>query len=1488
MKKPDEIRGVPRRFSTVAAVIMAAFLIALTALAARELDRALTERMAELKSQTIATLEATAGRKISYSSIAPSIFQYLEVRDLVFHDSENSEKALLALHDIRVYYSILHLLLRRDPAGALREVQIRNTRLSLDLDKDRDVIELLRRLTAGGGEEGRLRARITGANVSVSIASAGTTMSLNNSFFQIESRKDAVSVSLRGGLNGTLPHGFTFASSVKLQGQLDTSLTSSDLTVQLLSFESSLFTVRSQTLQVLWKGSSIEVRKIQDRSPVDLSLLADLEKKQFTINFQTEDLRPDRLFTLAGSLTRFQNWMRMPLTASGHLTYRASDGSLDYQADVSAFLADQLPVREVTLAASFHGSEKEAFFAPLRLSSAGGALDFEGNLLFSNLFPDGIVTLASVDPATGKRIDANLRIERQNDGVSVQGTHLVFGELGFDTFSLSLSPLKDGFKFSLGTAFAGARPGDMVQAAGDLRFGQPIGRAMAEGSPRSIAAPTVSLSGMLHNIPPAKLFQLIEGGGALSGEQKNIYDVLAGFSVSADVAVTTDFSKLSVTSRQVTITQPDDPGTLIRFGLTADSEHFALSEFAGTWQKLSLLGALDCRFAQDGQITFASDLRFQGTPYSISGRYSRSLGVHASGSYGLVFAAVPLREGPFALHLKGERFPIPLPGRTMTVSFDMNGIATSEGDWSADFPLITLFDVPFLQSTKNTIQLSGKATPKEFTFTRLSFVDTYSSLEGSAGAEIAKAGNLFDQHFLETLSAQGHLSLRNPDGSESYSAAGGLKDGMLSLTGRFAGSPLARISTSSVKGVLEGTSSLTGPVQQPTAVITASLKDGRLGTDNLSLGGQVTLIPDALELSHLAFGYLSHSISEGTGTVNTKTGAFSFKGLYAGVYFADQVKLTLGLDGQFTAEGFDSLLETILDHGLKGRLALSGITVAAVPVAPWGVDFKSDAGRLSFDGGPGGSLHGWIDSRRSFSVSLANPLPMSGSAVGRIAGDHITATLNVDALQMVVLNSLLKSPPVPNAADPIPIIRVTAGVASGSLTIDGPVNDPDFTGQMDLAGGGIICAYSPEEAGPIRDALVFSGKTFRAPRTFAAAGRALLSAEASFTIDHWSPVAFDIAINTVGDAPLRMRGKFGRLMVDGLGSGQVRIVGDERKTNVTGNLQVGDCKIALGDFTPVKFVPEEPPTFVTLTAETGKRVEFYWPTENLPMLRTTATPGGKIVVTYRGDTGAYTVKGAAGIQGGEIYYFDRSFILKRGSITFNEDQSTFDPRITANAEVREWDPFTGEEVKIFLDADSALSKFSPRLSSVPARTETALLAMIGAPILTRTETQGPVMAAALVYSDILSQTWLLRPFEQKVRQILNLDMFSVRTQLLQNLVAQKLFGTVLNPLDNTSVSLGKYVGNDLFWEMLVRLQSPPLPTGAPLPPSSLQYGQFQTGVSQPYSGLPLVGAGLRPELELSLEWATPLFLLTWSWVPQHPESLFLVDNSLAFSWRFTY
>ena len=161
--------------------------------------------------------------------------------------------------------------------------------------------------------------------------------------------------------------------------------------------------------------------------------------------------------------------------------------------------------------------------------------------------------------------------------------------------------------------------------------------------------------------------------------------------------------------------------------------------------------------------------------------------------------------------------------------------------------------------------------------------------------------------------------------------------------------------------------------------------------------------------------------------------------------------------------------------------------------------------------------------------------------------------------------------------------------------------------------------------------------------------------------------------------------------------------------------------------------------------------------------------------------------------------------------------------------------------------------------------------MIGAPLVNRVETQGIGMAA-LVYSDFLSQNWILRPFEQKVRQALNLDMFSIRTQIIQNLVAERVLGTTVNPLDNTSVSLGWYVGNDLFLEMLVRLQQPEIPVA----------------VITPNGNLIAATTALVPDFELSLEWTTPFFLLDWTFMPQHPETMFLSDNSLAFSWRISY
>ena len=100
---------------------------------------------------------------------------------------------------------------------------------------------------------------------------------------------------------------------------------------------------------------------------------------------------------------------------------------------------------------------------------------------------------------------------------------------------------------------------------------------------------------------------------------------------------------------------------------------------------------------------------------------------------------------------------------------------------------------------------------------------------------------------------------------------------------------------------------------------------------------------------------------------------------------------------------------------------------------------------------------------------------------------------------------------------------------------------------------------------------------------------------------------------------------------------------------------------------------------------------------------------------------------------------------------------------------------------------------------------------------------------------------------------------------MQNILYEGVFGDYTNPFHNTTVSFGKYLGTDIFLEVLMRLGS-----GEPTP----FYFDFLSGIN--------------PEFEVSLEWTTPFFLLEWSFRPQHPENLYLSDNTLAFKWRILF
>lgn len=147
--------------------------------------------------------------------------------------------------------------------------------------------------------------------------------------------------------------------------------------------------------------------------------------------------------------------------------------------------------------------------------------------------------------------------------------------------------------------------------------------------------------------------------------------------------------------------------------------------------------------------------------------------------------------------------------------------------------------------------------------------------------------------------------------------------------------------------------------------------------------------------------------------------------------------------------------------------------------------------------------------------------------------------------------------------------------------------------------------------------------------------------------------------------------------------------------------------------------------------------------------------------------------------------------------------------------------------------------------------------MLGAPF--GNGTAGEDVDLLVMAGGMVSQFGMVRPMERALRESLGLDLFSIRSDLVENLLRTPLGVSRLDVLDNTEIVVGKYLSDDLFLEALVRVESD---TVSPVPE-------------------------LRTDLELSLEWATPFFLLEWSLLPSLIDP-FQTANAVSLSWRFDY
>lgn len=1471
-----ERRRLPRvAIVTIEIIVFVALFAAVVFVLGYARDR-LDRMVGHLKEQVSELVADQLGVRVRYGTVAPSALRALQISDLEMLST--SGDVLLSARRLRVHYSLRTLLSTRSAFDAVSRVELTGVVADLRLPRDRvPVSAALGGLGAadGGGQPSVLPWPLTIADARVTVTVDSGQIDLRELSLRLEPDGDGVRIvdgraRLGAVLDDMMGHGIQLDTRIRMDGTLGPGQAASGGTVRVGAVQSTLGTLPAREVQAAWDGKTISLTAPADENGSVLRAWIEPESRLIRVVLQAEQFHPMDLFQPAGPLEHLRSWFETTVTGTGTVIAGPA-GILSYDADVD-FVAPPPSLSEllngsVEVALTVKGDGTTATVAPLLLRSDDGAVRYDGTVDTRTGIGVGRLAVTDLD-LNGRPIGANAEVH-----ADLRAARLTLREGVLRIGDMTVTDLAGGVILSRTVP-----NGDAGTASPSLQLDltgvppeSPDGVAAVTGSVTLGLRPAFAGRVDVENMNARGLYRMLRA----PDPQDPAGPDLAGLIVSAQLQGSAGSGLLALDVSAASVVQRDGPFKA-QFSAVATEQSVRIAD-------LDLVLDESIRAAGSAEVdperlSFSGSVELDGEKLPGTIRLDVGDGVAMRGPWGLMLHLWPgetLRPAdllpriggadgaqptPFRLNATG--YPIAMLGEDATADAKLAGTVLSprallDGldpggpdparEWDIAAAGVVLADSELILqglpigSLPSRLELEFTYGDEVLTATHMRFTNDVLDLIGNGVLSVTT---------LEGLRADGRLLLESDQEhskQERYDTTVSITPDELDVAVDVDDLRLDRFLTLPIPGTASGRIRIVGSLDEP--VITAELTshDVPLDDDYVTLALQSTYDGQHITIDDLAVDFRDHRIRGIVGRVDMSTGTVAVGGRYEGEYLGQPLSLDLAVTGVASFPIGPARDQTVpVDASLTVHAI--GVTVGDLSKPSWDATLRWEEGGLAFSGGPLDGLSGRIATDGTFEVEISAPLPLQGHASGSLAGNELSADLSIAALDLTLLNDLMHTSAV----------RVLAGSATGTARLHGPINDPAVFGVLQATGVILESSLIPQRVGPLAFPVAASDRELTLGRTRAERGVAPVEVNGTVRFGQWAPLTYDFSVQTATEDGVPVDYRFGPIAVEGIAVGGLQISGDRDGTHITGALEADSARVLI-DNTGRGSPPAREPLRVDLEATTGRGVELTWPSEELPILEALVDVDQSVSVSYDGFSGDYSVAGDVAIRRGELFFFNRTFVLRDGLVSFAENGGRFDPMVTVRAETRERTADDGT-LWIYLDADSPLSSLDPqtvRISSVPTRPLPELRAMLGAPFADGTA-DGEVDLLA-VAGGMATQFRMVRPMERALRDSLGLDLFSIRSQLVENLLRTPLGVSSPDLLDNTVIVVGKYLGDDLFLEALMRVESD---TVSPAPE-------------------------LRTDLEFSLEWATPFFLLEWSLLPSLTDP-FQTDNALSLSWHFVY
>jgi hypothetical protein len=1429
------------------------------------LERAGRERLAVACAEIQTRITRETGFRLSFGSLSPAVLRGVSLDGLEASDGRG--RRVFSARRAYLYYDIGALLSKKSQ-GIVSELRLEGVKIDLDAG-DLALLSTLSKRLSKGGKSHLPEFAISGSDLSLELEDAipgGLSVSLES--FRLSGGGSDAEADLKGrvaihrALNAA-PLEIPFGAS----GSLARDLSAGRLALSLAALSSS-FALATQRFDFAFNKAGAELRKIADKAPLDADFRWDAATGLLSASLDMEGFEPRRSFEAKGPLASIEPWLSLPYTGRLALSSSLSDLSrLRYEVELSAGLSSSSlkGLRRAELRAS--GDALGVRIAYAGLEGEVGQAEYSGSLRFRDWAPDGLLSIRS-SPSSPLPVEARVRLfgSARNyaavaDLISVGGVE--FRDLVLDA---ALRPEAVDFNLSLllpesqGSRPAGSGAEEATSAerfAGEAVSGGGLPRLRLEGSLSLGTAPMLDLALALDSADLAPLEPLLERLAP-----KGLAGLVSNFRLDGELYFRSDFRRFSYSATNLLIVPRSSPGSYVLLSFSGNDKGLTLrqGELSGGGYTTSLSGSLDYSIPE--QLDFKATLIYGETPYEIHGTVAGS-DVFLSGDYGLS-ASLRQRDGEYFFSLGAESLPLPLGGVSALLSIDSSGYYASPEDFRLDLgSLRAVFPGSASLPALSCVGLFG---PKEGSLSSLSVKDAASELRGgmkfsydlaARRPALAFHGRL-DGASGETYGLDGAYGPSGDDGPYSLEA-----------TLAVAASPLSRFIKGSLSGRLNGSVVAQGGLSDLGLRFAAKLSEGQLEGEPLALQASGSERGGRFEFSGCSAAYRGMSLERVGLSFDSSTAEASLSGDFrfaaaeaapGGKAGGSPLSFSFSASGRSLAgagdkkAGASPLFSRYRVEGearnFRYRDSLTARWPFALSLAPEG---------MSFSGGEKGELSAEYRSDGSFSALAASPLPFRFAASGRSSAGEIEAKLS---------NLSIDLPLVMGFAGPLPL-SVEQGRISGTVSAQGALSDPDFSGSLELED--FVCrvpSWLPASIGPVSCPILIDGKRLSSSIPSLSAGDAKASLDVSAVMNGWIPSDIDARLKTLPGSSLDLNAQVLGIALKGRAGADLDFALSGGALSLSGKLMVerSDVVINPGLFgSSGSSKAAATPFGLDLAIGFGPGVRVYFPSKELPVVMGYADPASSMRVVIDGQTGDLSFKGSAFLRGGDVFYIQRDFYLKSARIVFNETSDKFDPLLTLEAERHERKD--EEQVLITLSADSQpISNFTPKISADdPTLTQAQIVNLLGAGLLGGSDGSGiDWKAAAIAGTEFIPQLNVTKTFENKVREVFGLDVFFLQSQVVQRWLidisetgSTATSNSLASYLDGTSLYVGKYLGDSVFLHASASVEKDPL---------------VRMGL-------------LRLDSEFGVDFETPFGRLMWSISPESPENLFISDQSLSLSWK---